>query len=68
MGGAATAPLPIVLFGLIRFEITPEINAVGVLFMLLTVAMMSLAVSSFRAGESAVRRGGADRLMGMYRR
>jgi len=68
MGGAATAPLPIVLFGLIRFEITPEINAVGVLFMLLTVAMMSLAVSSFRAGESVVRRGGADRLMGMYRR
>jgi len=68
MGGAATAPLPIVLFGLIRFEITPEINAVGVLFMLLTVAMMSLAVSSFRVGESVVRRGGADRLMGMYRR
>jgi spermidine/putrescine transport system permease protein len=68
MAGAATAPLPIVLFGLIRFQITPEINAVGVLFMLFTVAMMSLAVSSFRAGQSVARRGGADRLIGMYRR
>ena len=68
MGGAATAPLPIVLFGLIRFQITPEINAIGVLFMLFTVAMMFLAVTTFRAGESVVRRGGADRLIGMYRR
>jgi ABC-type spermidine/putrescine transport system permease subunit II len=68
MAGAATAPLPIVLFGLIRFQITPQINAVGVLFMLFTVAMMSLAVTTFRAGESVVRRGGADRLIGMYRR
>ena len=33
--GTAQSPLPIVLFGLIRFRLTPEVNAIGVLVMLL---------------------------------
>src|SRR4029077_6786740 len=35
--GTSQSPLPIVLLGMIRFRITPEINAVGVFVMLLTV-------------------------------
>jgi ABC-type spermidine/putrescine transport system permease subunit II len=45
--GTAQSPLPIVLFGLIRFRLTPEVNAIGVLVMLLTVGLMSLAVTMF---------------------
>jgi ABC-type spermidine/putrescine transport system permease subunit II len=45
--GTSQSPLPIVLFGLIRFRLSPEINAIGVLVMLFTIALMSLAVTIF---------------------
>lgn len=65
--GSSQSPLPIVLLGVIRFRITPEINAVGVLFMILTVALMSLAVAAFTA---AGRFGGGrrSRLLSLYER
>jgi ABC-type spermidine/putrescine transport system permease subunit II len=66
--GTSQSPLPIVLFGLIRFRLTPEVNAIGVLVMLFTVALMSLAVTAF---ATAGRLGRSDRRAGfldMYRR
>jgi ABC-type spermidine/putrescine transport system permease subunit II len=60
--GTSSSPLPIVIFGMIRFRITPEINAIGVMVMLFTVALMSLAVTTLAAagavGRSARRGGG----------
>jgi ABC-type spermidine/putrescine transport system permease subunit II len=60
--GTSSSPLPIVIFGMIRFRITPEINAIGVMVMLFTVALMSLAVTTLAAagavGRSAQRGGG----------
>jgi spermidine/putrescine transport system permease protein len=62
--GTASSPLPIVLLGLIRFRITPEINAIGVLVMIFTVALMSAAAAVFAtAGRTAGRR---NRLLGLY--
>jgi ABC-type spermidine/putrescine transport system permease subunit II len=66
--GKADSPLPIVLFGLIRFRLTPEVNAIGVLVMLFTVALMSLAVTAF---ATAGRLGRSERGAGfldIYRR
>jgi spermidine/putrescine transport system permease protein len=66
--GTAQSPLPIVLFGLIRFRLTPEVNAIGVLVMLFTVALMSLAVTIF---ATAGRLGRSERSAGfldLYRR
>jgi ABC-type spermidine/putrescine transport system permease subunit II len=59
--GTSSSPLPIVIFGMIRFRITPEINAIGVMVMLFTVALMSLAVTTLVAAGAAsrsARRGG----------
>jgi ABC-type spermidine/putrescine transport system permease subunit II len=59
--GTSSSPLPIVIFGMIRFRITPEINAVGVMVMLFTVALMSLAVTTLVAAGAvsrSTRRGG----------
>lgn len=62
LGGTSQPPLPIVIFGMIRFRITPEINAIGVMVMLFTVGLMSLAVTTLAAagavGRSAQRGGG----------
>jgi ABC-type spermidine/putrescine transport system permease subunit II len=64
--GTSSSPLPIVIFGMIRFRITPEINAIGVMVMLFTVALMSLAVTTLVAagavGRSARRGGGVASL------
>jgi ABC-type spermidine/putrescine transport system permease subunit II len=54
--GAGTAPLPVVILSMIRFRITPEINAIGMLVMLFTVTMFTtgfLAVT--RLGRGARR-------------
>jgi spermidine/putrescine transport system permease protein len=55
LGGSASSPLPIVLFGMIRFRITPEINAIGVMVMLFTVTLMGAAVAAFAVMGSAGR-------------
>ena len=56
LAGADQPPLPIVLFGMIRFQITPEINAIGVMIMLFTTTLMTAAVVSFAAAGSVGRR------------
>jgi spermidine/putrescine transport system permease protein len=66
--GTSQSPLPIVIFGLIRFRLTPEVNAIGVLVMLFTIAIMSLAVTIF---ATAGRLGRSERGAGfldIYRR
>lgn len=64
--GTAQSPLPIVLLGMIRFRITPEINAVGVFVMFLTVALMSLAVGAFSTAGRVSRSGRRSRLLTLY--
>jgi spermidine/putrescine transport system permease protein len=66
--GTAQSPLPIVLFGLIRFRLTPEVNAIGVLVMLFTVALMSLAVTAFATAGRLGRSNRAAGFLDMYRR
>ena len=66
--GTANSPLPIVLFGMIRFRITPEINAIGVLVMLFTVTLMSLAVATFATAGAVGRSNRRGGLIDMYRR
>jgi ABC-type spermidine/putrescine transport system permease subunit II len=54
--GAGTDTLPVVLLSMIRFRITPEINAVGMLVMLFTVSMFTLGfVVVTRLGRGARR-------------
>jgi ABC-type spermidine/putrescine transport system permease subunit II len=55
LGGNSATPLPLVLFGMIRFRITPEINAIGVMVMLFTVTLMGVAVAVFALMGSAGR-------------
>ena len=57
LAGASQPPLPIVLFGMIRFQITPEINAIGVMIMLFTITLMTTAVVLLAAaGRSGAAR------------
>jgi spermidine/putrescine transport system permease protein len=65
--GTSQSPLPIVILGMIRFRITPEINAVGVVVMLLTVALMSLAVSAFATAGRFGRSDRGSRMLAFYR-
>ena len=65
--GTAQSPLPIVLFGLIRFRLTPEVNAIGVLVMLLTVGLMSLAVTMFATANRFQRSEKRAGFLDMYR-
>ncbi len=64
--GTSQSPLPIVLLGMIRFRITPEINAVGVFVMFLTVALMSLAVATLTTAGRVGRSSRRSRLLGLY--
>jgi spermidine/putrescine transport system permease protein len=64
--GTSQSPLPIVLLGMIRFRITPEINAVGVFVMLLTVALMTLAVGAFSGAERFGRSRARSRMLSLY--
>jgi ABC-type spermidine/putrescine transport system permease subunit II len=65
--GNSQSPLPIVLFGLIRFRLTPEVNAIGVLVMLFTVALMSLAVTAFATANRIGRSERSAGFLDMYR-
>jgi ABC-type spermidine/putrescine transport system permease subunit II len=66
LGGNSASPLPIVLFGMIRFRITPEINAIGVMVMLFTVTLMAAAVAIFAlmGGAGRGRRGALTEFYG----
>jgi ABC-type spermidine/putrescine transport system permease subunit II len=65
--GSSQSTLPIVLFGMIRFRLTPEVNAIGVLVMLMTVSLMSLAVTIFATAGAIGRSGKQAGLLDLYR-
>ena len=65
--GAANSPLPVVILGMIRFRITPEINAIGLLVMLFTVTLMSLAVIFYATAGALGRGGRRGSMLDMYR-
>jgi spermidine/putrescine transport system permease protein len=51
--GRDASPLPVVILSMIRFRITPEINAIGMMVMIFTVSMFAIgfvAVSRLGAG------------------
>jgi ABC-type spermidine/putrescine transport system permease subunit II len=54
--GAGTAPLPVVILSKIRFRITPEINAIGIMVMAFTVTMFAVGfLAVTRLGRGARR-------------
>jgi ABC-type spermidine/putrescine transport system permease subunit II len=55
LGGPDAQTLPVLLLGLIRLHVTPEVNAIGVLVMMTTTALFGLAavVLSIRAAAGA---------------
>jgi ABC-type spermidine/putrescine transport system permease subunit II len=65
--GASTSPLPVVILGMIRFRITPEINAIGLLVMLFTITVMSLAVAFYATAGSLGRSGRRGSMLDLYR-
>jgi ABC-type spermidine/putrescine transport system permease subunit II len=42
--GSGTAPLPVRIYSLVRYSITPEINAVGTTMIAISLALCLLAV------------------------
>jgi spermidine/putrescine transport system permease protein len=42
LAGSSGNTLPVVLFGLIRFRVTPEVNAIGVMVMVFTAGVATL--------------------------
>jgi ABC-type spermidine/putrescine transport system permease subunit II len=54
--GAGTSTLPVVLLSMIRFRITPEINAIGMMVMLFTVSMFAIGfITVTKLGPGARR-------------
>ena len=45
LGGSEVETLPVLLLGLIRLHVTPEVNAIGVLVMLTTTGLLALAAA-----------------------
>ncbi len=45
LGGSEVETLPVLLLGLIRLHVTPEVNAIGVLVMLTTTGLLALAAT-----------------------
>lgn len=54
--GAGTSPLPVVILSMIRFRITPEINAIGMMVMVFTVVMFALGFLAVTRLGSGARR------------
>jgi len=56
LNGSDTPTLPVVIMSMIRFRISPEINAIGILVMLFTVTMFAIAfLAVIRLGRGARR-------------
>lgn len=53
LGGAETETLPVLLLGMIRLRVTPEVNAIGAAVMLITMVSFALAVMVASIGTSA---------------
>lgn len=54
--GIGTPPLPVRIYSMIRFGVTPEINAIGILMLVMTIASIALAYFVVRALSSWNRR------------
>jgi ABC-type spermidine/putrescine transport system permease subunit II len=52
LSGSSTETLPMLIFGLARFDVTPEVNAIGAGLLLITMLSLSIAivVATARAG------------------
>jgi ABC-type spermidine/putrescine transport system permease subunit II len=46
LGGSSAETLPVLLLGLVRIHVTPEVNAIGVGVMVLTLLLLGLLVSA----------------------
>lgn len=46
--GIGTPPLPVRIYSMIRFGVTPEVNAVGIVMLILTIAAIALAFAMTR--------------------
>jgi ABC-type spermidine/putrescine transport system permease subunit II len=53
MSGTGTAPLPPRIYSMIHFGVTPEINAVGSLMMVITIAIVLAALAIFARQQQA---------------
>jgi spermidine/putrescine transport system permease protein len=51
LGGAGSTTLPIYIFGLVRTGVTPEVNAISALMLLLSLALVSLSLFLGRDGS-----------------
>jgi ABC-type spermidine/putrescine transport system permease subunit II len=51
--GTGVEPLPMRIYAMIRFGVTPEINAVGTLMMLITVIIVLAALAIFARQQNA---------------
>jgi ABC-type spermidine/putrescine transport system permease subunit II len=56
LSGVGTPPLPVMIYSMIRFGISPTINAVGVFMMALTVAVALAAAAVYTWGSRRLRR------------
>jgi ABC-type spermidine/putrescine transport system permease subunit II len=63
LGGANAETLPVLVLGMIRTNVTPEVNAIGV--GMLIVMFVSIGIA---AAVTAFRPGGGSRLLGVERR
>ncbi len=45
LGGSSAETLPVLLLGMIRLRVTPEVNAIGVLVMITTTGLLALAAA-----------------------
>jgi spermidine/putrescine transport system permease protein len=63
LGGADAETLPVLVMGMIRREVTPEVNAIGVGIML--VMFLSIGIA---AAVTWLRPGGGSRILGVERK
>lgn len=61
LGGPDAQTLPVLLLGLIRLHVTPEVNAIGVLVMMTTIALFALAAVMLSVHTAAGARFNAGR-------
>jgi len=56
LNGTANPTLPVVILSMIRFRVSPEINAIGILVMLFTVTMFAVAFLAVSGAGWGARR------------
>jgi len=51
ISGVGVTPLPVLIYSMLRFGVTPAVNAIGVMMMILTMAVIALAVPLLALGR-----------------